>query len=61
MLIKMVKYWGGTSWNWDDGVMSPAQKCGSAATSEDNLAALCRCYYTRTTEDECKKLCGCTS
>jgi hypothetical protein len=35
--------------------------CGSSATGDldDNLYNLCECYYGRTSEVECKRLCGC--
>ena len=51
----------GDNWDWNDAVMTPAQKCGTTATSQDNLAALCYCYYSRQNENDCKNLCGCTS
>ena len=47
----------GTSWDWSDTVMP--NKCGPGATSNDNLAALCKCYYSLSTENDCKNLCGC--
>lgn len=54
---------GGSSWDWDDTVMTVAQKCGITATgagaSDDNLASLCKCYYSLSSENACKSLCGC--
>ncbi len=43
---------GGASWN-------PNTDCGSSATSGDNLATFCLCYYGIETDDKCKALCGC--
>jgi hypothetical protein len=42
--------------NWAD-----PKNCNADATSQDNLAALCACYYgKKTDEPSCKSLCGCT-
>jgi len=46
---------GGISNPWN-----PDNDCGVEATSGDNLATLCLCYYGIKTDDECKKLCGCS-
>jgi hypothetical protein len=46
---------GSSNWAWN-----PAD-CGAQNTRNDNLAALCTCYYQITTEAECKNLCGCSS
>jgi hypothetical protein len=54
----------GKSWDWNDTAMSTALKCGTTATgptaSQDNLAALCNCYYGLTNESTCRGLCGCS-
>jgi hypothetical protein len=33
--------------------------CPGVAWTNDNLAALCACYYGKTDEPSCKSLCGC--
>jgi hypothetical protein len=33
--------------------------CGGTNPGNDNLARLCLCYYSITTEETCKALCGC--
>ena len=47
----------GNTWDWNNLPSS----CIPSITlnSRDNLAALCYCFYGRTTEASCKQLCGC--
>ena len=50
--------YAGAKWKWEGATYS--ELCDSAATeSADNLAALCRCYYGKQNELECKSLCMC--
>ncbi len=53
----------GTDWNW---AVAGESECGditAASTEDDNLAALCKCYYQirvpAIAEAQCKALCGC--
>jgi len=40
-------------------VSSWGTACPDALWTGDNLAALCACYYSRSTEAQCKALCSC--
>ena len=56
----------GATWDWAGFATALAAEdtsdfCGLDATSSnDNLAALCGCYYNIDTESACRRLCGCT-
>jgi len=41
------------TWVWRTSV------CNVAVGAGDNLASLCNCSYSRTSEADCKRLCGC--
>jgi hypothetical protein len=44
----------------DPGTVSAwGTACPNAAWTSDNLAALCACFYYKTSSEDCKKLCGC--
>jgi hypothetical protein len=45
----------GSGWTWG----TAGDVCGTNSEGGDNLAALCACYAGRTTEAQCKQLCGC--
>jgi hypothetical protein len=42
----------GSGWDWETSV------CGDASNG-DNLASFCACYYSLSSENACKSLCGC--
>jgi Flp pilus assembly protein TadG len=47
----------GTSWDFDDNA---AYACdATTGGGNDNLAALCDCYYSVGSEGQCKVMCGC--
>jgi len=51
---------GGNTWDWIGATQ--ANRCGTTADptkSSDNLASLCFCDYSLTTENACRSLCGC--
>jgi len=46
-----------SNWNWV--ALPTCSPSDAQATWGDNLASLCYCYYSITTENTCKKMCGC--
>jgi Tfp pilus assembly protein PilW len=54
----------GTTWTWYDPPTVAGSTCGATspadpADSNDNLAALCACFYDARTIEACRRLCGC--
>jgi len=47
---------GGSTWVFGVGGSPCADATG---TGQDNLASLCKCYYSVDAEVTCKKMCGC--
>ena len=45
----------GTEWDFDD----TDYDCSAGGDGNDNLAALCDCYYSIESEGQCKVMCGC--
>jgi hypothetical protein len=46
-----------TTWTWGTSVCKDTTHVNAEG---DNLAALCACYYSITTEADCRALCGCS-
>jgi hypothetical protein len=44
----------GSGWTWGTSVCK-----GAVGSGGDNLASLCKCWYTRDSDASCRQLCGC--